>query len=63
MAVTRRVVEAQNAERKQFLEHLRRAHVAAARAAAAWRRLIDAHTHEHGQHAACARARTTRNTM
>ncbi|KPI96894.1 Lysosomal-trafficking regulator [Papilio xuthus] len=48
MAVTRRVVEAQNCERKQFLEHLRRAHAAAALAAARWRRLIDTHTHERG---------------
>ncbi|XP_068632713.1 lysosomal-trafficking regulator [Battus philenor] len=48
MAVTRRVVEAQNAERKTFLEHLRRSHASAAAAAQRWARLLDAHTHERG---------------
>nr|XP_026501323.1 lysosomal-trafficking regulator isoform X3 [Vanessa tameamea] len=48
MSATRRVVEAQNAERKAFLEQLRRAHALAAAAAARWQTIIDAHTHERG---------------
>lgn len=48
MSATRRVVEAQNAERKAFLERLRREHARAAAAAARWQALVDAHTHERG---------------
>ncbi|XP_047019225.1 lysosomal-trafficking regulator isoform X5 [Helicoverpa zea] len=46
MAVTRGVVDAQNAQRKAFMEHLRRAHAAQAAASQAWQRLIDTYTHE-----------------
>ncbi|XP_038214540.1 lysosomal-trafficking regulator, partial [Zerene cesonia] len=48
MAATRRVVDAQNAERKAFLDHLRDAHARVARAHTRWARTIDAHTHERG---------------
>ncbi|CAH2107922.1 unnamed protein product [Euphydryas editha] len=48
MGATRRVVEAQNAERKAFLERLRREDARSAAAAARWQALIDAHTHERG---------------
>ncbi|CAG4966953.1 unnamed protein product [Colias eurytheme] len=48
MAATRRVVDAQNAERKAFLDHLRDTHARMARAHTRWARTIDAHTHERG---------------
>lgn len=46
MGVTRGVVDAQNGQRKLFMEHLRRAHAQQAYAAHAWQRLIDTYTHE-----------------
>ncbi|XP_047508716.1 lysosomal-trafficking regulator isoform X1 [Pieris napi] len=48
MAATRRVVDAQNAERKAFLDHLRDAHARLARAHTRWARTLDAHAHERG---------------
>lgn len=48
MCVTRAAVEAQNAERKRFMEHLRVAHARAAAAALAADRLRDTHAHEQG---------------
>lgn len=48
MSVTRGVVDAQNSQRKAFMEHLRRAHAQEAAAAHAWQRLIDTYTHEQG---------------
>ncbi|CAG4961677.1 unnamed protein product [Parnassius apollo] len=48
MAVTRRVVEAQNAERKAFLEHLRTAQAHHAAAAQRWQLLVDTYAHERG---------------
>lgn len=50
MCVTRGVVDAQNAQRKAFMEHLRRAQAQQAAAAQAWQRLIDTYTHEQGTH-------------
>ena len=49
MSVTRGVVDAQNSQRKAFMEHLRRAHASHAAAQQAWQRLIDTYTHEQGQ--------------
>ncbi|KAJ0175382.1 hypothetical protein K1T71_008541 [Dendrolimus kikuchii] len=49
MCVTRAVVEAQNGERKAFMEHLRREHARHSHRAARWQRLLDAHTHEQGK--------------
>ncbi|CAB3250851.1 unnamed protein product [Arctia plantaginis] len=46
MGVTRGVVDAQNGQRKAFMEHLRRAHATHASAAQAWQRLIDTYTHD-----------------
>ncbi|CAH0714099.1 unnamed protein product, partial [Brenthis ino] len=46
MGMTRRVVEAQNSERKAFLEHLRQAR--ALHGAARWQAVLDRHTHERG---------------
>ncbi|KAL4704358.1 hypothetical protein ACJJTC_010743 [Scirpophaga incertulas] len=48
MSITRQVVEAQNGERKAFMQHLRRRGAARIRARATWRRLLDDHTHEQG---------------
>lgn len=49
MTVTRGVVEAQNAQRKAFLQHLRRAQSRAAAAKTRWARLRDHHTHPRGK--------------
>ncbi|KAI8422153.1 hypothetical protein MSG28_006064 [Choristoneura fumiferana] len=46
MAATRLVVDAQNAERKAFMDVLRRAHSAAAAAARRWQRIAEHLTHE-----------------
>lgn len=48
MDVTRGVVEAQNEQRKAFLQHLRRAQSRAAAAKTRWARLRDQHTHPRG---------------
>lgn len=63
MCVTRAGVEAQNAERKRFIEHLRRAQAQAAAAALAWDRLIDTHTHEKGQPASLIRYSSARHPI
>lgn len=49
MSVTRQVVEAQNGERKAFMQHLRRQHAARNRAATRWQRLVLDHTHDKGE--------------
>lgn len=49
MGITRGVVEAQNAQRKAFLQHLRRAQSQAAAANTRWARLRDHHTHPRGK--------------
>ncbi|XP_028170610.1 lysosomal-trafficking regulator-like [Ostrinia furnacalis] len=46
MAVTRAAVEAQNAERKGFMQHLRRRHAARHAAATRWARLVRDYTHD-----------------
>ncbi|KAF9805732.1 hypothetical protein SFRURICE_009364 [Spodoptera frugiperda] len=46
MSVTRGVVDVQNAQRKAFMEHLRRAQAGQAAAHHAWQTLIDTYTHE-----------------
>lgn len=51
MAATRLVVDAQNAERKAFMDVLRRAQSAAAAAARRWQRIAEHLTHEQGEHA------------
>ncbi|KAL0880570.1 hypothetical protein ABMA27_001801 [Loxostege sticticalis] len=48
MSITRQVVEAQNGERKAFMQHLRRQHAARNRAATRWQRLVLDHTHDKG---------------
>ncbi|CAK1549285.1 unnamed protein product [Leptosia nina] len=48
MAATRRVVDAQNGERKAFLDHLRDTHARLARAHTRWTQAIDTHAHERG---------------
>lgn len=48
MSVTRGVVDVQNAQRKAFMEHLRRAQAGQAAAHHAWQTLIDTYTHEQG---------------
>lgn len=53
MGVTRGVVDAQNGQRKAFMEHLRRAHATAACAARTWQRLVDSYTHERGSAPPC----------
>lgn len=49
MGVTRGVVEAQNEQRKGFLQHLRRAQSRAAAAKTRWARLRDHHSHPRGR--------------
>ncbi|CAG9119585.1 unnamed protein product [Plutella xylostella] len=46
MLITRSVVDEQNAERKAFMEHLRRAQARTVAAAEAWQRLLADYTHE-----------------
>lgn len=49
MLITRSVVDEQNAERKAFMEHLRRAQARTVAAAEAWQRLLADYTHELGE--------------